>query len=85
MLGKLKLVLKDWSINSTAIDMKTDSSHLEEKSFNEMQRLPFSSKLDWGPYIKTTSKNIGALIPSLKFPSPEVAVYLCKSTIWPCM
>ena len=56
MLGKLKLVLFDWSINSAAIDMKTDDSHLEEKSFNEMQRLPFSCKLDWGPYIISVVK-----------------------------
>ena len=48
-----------------------------------------SSKLDWGSYIisiaKTSSKKIGALIRSMKFLSPEVALYLYKSTIWPCM
>ena len=31
------------------------------------------------------SKKIGALIHSMKFLSPEVALYLYKSTIWPCM
>ena len=49
----------------------------------------FSSKLDWGSYIisnaKTASKKIGALINSMKFLSPEVALYLYKSTILPCM
>ena len=49
----------------------------------------FSSKLDWGSYIvsiaKTASKKIGALIHSIKFLSPEVALYLYRSTIWPCM
>ena len=49
----------------------------------------FSSKLDWGSYIisiaKTASKKIGALIRSVKFLSPEVALYLYKSTIRPCM
>ena len=49
----------------------------------------FSSKLDWGPYIisnpKTASKKIGALIRSMKFLSPEVALHLYKSTIRPCM
>ena len=49
----------------------------------------FSSKLDWGSYIisiaKTTSKKIGALFRSMKFLSPEVALYLYKSTIRPCM
>ena len=45
-----------------------------------------SSKLDWGSYIisiaKTASKKIGALICSTKFLSPEVTLYLYKSTIW---
>ena len=54
-----------------------------------MLGLMFSSKLDWGSYIismaKTTSKKIGALIRSVKFLSSEVALYLCKSTIHPCM
>ena len=34
---------------------------------------------------KTASKKIGALILSIKFLSPEVALYLYKSTICPCM
>ena len=34
---------------------------------------------------KTASKKIGALILSMKFLSPEVALYLCKSTIQPWM
>ena len=54
-----------------------------------MLGLTFSSKLDWGSYIisiaKTASKIIGALIPSMKFLSPEVAPYLYKSTIRTCM
>ena len=61
----------------------------EEKSSFKMLGLTFSSKLDWGSYIisiaKTTSKNIGTLICSMKFLSPEVALYLYKSTIRPCM
>ena len=48
-----------------------------------------SSKLDWGSYIisiaKTASKKIGALVRSMKFLSPEFALYLAKSTIRPCM
>ena len=51
--------------------------------------MSFSSRLDWGSYIisiaKTASKKIGALIRSIKFLSPEVALYLYKSTIRPCM
>ena len=54
-----------------------------------MLGLIFSSKLDWGSYIisiaKTASKKIGALIRSMKFLSPVVALYLYKSTIHPCM
>ena len=44
---------------------------------------------DWGSYIisfvKTASKNNWALISSIEFVSPEVALYLCKSMIWPSM
>ena len=54
-----------------------------------MLELTYSTKLDWGPYIvskaETVSKNIGALIRYMKFLSPEVALYLYKSTIQPCM
>ena len=64
-------------------------SVLEEKTSFKMLELTFSSKLDWGSYVvsiaKTASKKIGALIHSMKFLSPEVAMYLCKSTIPPCM
>ena len=34
---------------------------------------------------KTASKKIGVLICSIKFLSPEVALYLYKSTLQPCM
>ena len=54
-----------------------------------MLGLTFSYKLGWGSYIiavaKTAAKKIRALIRSFKFLSPEVAVYLYKSTIHPCM
>ena len=64
-------------------------SVLEEKSSFKMLGLFFSSKLDWGSYIisiaKTASKKTGALIRSMKFLSPEVALYLYKSTIRSCM
>ena len=66
-----------------------DGSVLEEKTSFKMLGLTFPCKLDWGCYIvsiaKTTSKKIGALIRSMKFLSPEVALYLYKSTIRPCM
>ena len=66
-----------------------DGAALEEKSSFKMLGLIFSSKLDWGSYIisiaKSASKKIGAFICSMKLLSPEVALYLYKSTIWPCM
>ena len=66
-----------------------DGPVLEEKSSFKMLGLTFSSKLDWGSYIisiaRTASKKIGALIRSIKFLSPEVALCLYKSTICPCM
>ena len=87
--GKTQLVLFDRSNNNGSIDVKMDGSVLEEKSSFKMLGLTFSSKLDWGSYIisiaKTASKKIEALIRSMKFLSPEVALYLYKSTIRPCM
>ena len=66
-----------------------DGSVVEEKSSFKMQQLTFPSKLDWGSYIisiaKTSSKKIGALIRSMKFLSPEVALCFYKSTLSPCM
>ena len=86
---KTQLVLFDQSKNTGAIDMKMDGSVPEEKTSFKMLGLTFSSKLDWGSYIvsiaKTASQRIGALIRSMKFRSPEVALYLYKSTIQPCM
>ena len=79
----------DWSNNTGAIDMKMHGSVLEEKSSFKILGLTFSSKLGWGSYIisitKTASKKLGALIRSMKFLSPEVALYFYKSTIQPCM
>ena len=87
--GKTQLVSFDWSKSTGAIDVKMDGSALQEKTSFKMLGLNFSSKLDWGSYIvsiaKTASKKIEVLIRSMKFLSPEVALYLYKSTIRPCM
>ena len=87
--GKTQLVSIDRSKNTGAIDVKMDGSVLEEKTPFKMLGLTFSCKLDWGSYIvsiaKTASKIIGALICSMKFLSPEVALCLYKSTIHRCM
>ena len=87
--GKTQLVLFNHSNNTGAINVKMDGSILEGNSSFKMLELTFSSKLHWGSYIlsmaKTDSKKIGGLIHSMKFLSPEVAQYLYKSTIQPCM
>ena len=87
MLGK-----PNWfnsSNNTGSIDVKVDGSVLEKKPSFKMLGLTFSLKLGSGSYIisiaKTASRKIGALICSTKFIFPEVALYLYKSTIWPCM
>ena len=61
-----------------------DGSALEEKSSFILLGLTFSSKLDWDSYIISIAK-IAAIIRSMKFFSPDVALYLSKSTIYPCM
>ena len=51
-----------------------------------LRRWGWLSLLNWiWALAKTTSKKIGTLIPSMKFYSPEVALCLFKSNIWPCM
>ena len=86
---KTQMISFDRSNNTGTIDVKTNGFILEEKSSFKMLGLTFSSKLDWGSYIvsisKTAFKKIGALILSIKFLSPEVALYLYKSTIRSCM
>ena len=55
-----------------------DGSVLEKNSSFRILQLTFSSKLDLGSYIifiaQTASKKIAALIRSMKFLSPEVAL-----------
>ena len=74
---------------TSLIGMKMDGSVCEEKSSFKMLELSFPSNLDWGSYIisivKTASKVIEALICSMEFLSPEVALYFCNSTIQLCM
>ena len=91
--GKTELAPFDQSNNNGSIDVKMNGSVLEEKSSFRMLGLTFSSKLNWGSYIisiaKTASKKTRALIHSIKFLSPEVALYLYKSTMYgillPCL
>ena len=86
---KTQLVSFDRSNNTGGTEVKINKSVLAEKSSFKMLGLTFSSELDWGCYIisvgKTASKKIGALIRSMKIFSPEVALYIYKSTIRPCV
>ena len=89
MLAKPSLF--DWSNNTGAIDVKMDGSVL----FDLLRCWGWLSVLNWiGAFklsllLKTASKEIGALIRCMKFLSPEVApeiaLYLYKSTIHPCI
>ena len=89
--GKTQLVLLDQSNNIGPINVKMDGSVREEKISFNMLGLIFSFNLDWGSFnisiAKPASKKIGTLIRFMKFLSPEVALYLYKSTISlnPCM
>ena len=78
--GKIYLVLFDRSNNNGSIDVEMDGSVNKGKQSFRMLLLIFSSKLDWGSYIisiaKTAPKKFGALICSMRFLSPEVALYL---------
>ena len=82
--GKTQVVLLDRSSNPGVIDVKMDRSVLEKNAKFKMVRLTFSSKLDWGSHI-SNAKDVSKKIGILKFLSPEVALYLNKSTIRPCM
>ena len=87
--AKTQLVSFDWSNTTGSIDAKMNWSVLEEKSSFKVLGLTFSSKLNWGSYIisiaRSASKKIEAVIRSMKFLSPEVALYLYNSAIRPCM
>ena len=66
-----------------------DGSILDEKLSFQMLGLTFFFKLDCSIYIisiaNTISEEIGDLIRYMKFLTSEVALYLYKSTICPCM
>ena len=82
-VGKTQLVSFDWSNNTGATDVKIDGSVLEGKSSFKM------SGFTRGSYIISTAKNvskkIGALMCSMTFLFPVVALHLCKSAIHPYM
>ena len=69
------------------IDVKMDGSVLEERSSFKMLALTLSSKVDCVYCITSIgkTKKVGAFIHSMEFFSREVALYLYKSVIQPCM
>ena len=75
--GETQLVSFDRSNSTGAIDVKMDGSVLEEKSSFKMLGFTFTSKLDWSSYIISIAKTASrkAFIRSMKFFSPEVALY----------
>ena len=85
--GKTQLVEIYRFNNIGAIDVKMNGSALQEKLAFKMLWLTLPSKLDWDSYIicvaKTASGKIEALICSMKFLSPELALHLYESTIRP--
>ena len=89
LLGKFNWFHLTGLITMVLLMRKWMSLFSKKKSSFKKLWLTFPSELDWGSYIisiaKTASKKIGILICSLKFLSPEVALYLYKSTICPWM
>ena len=88
--GKTLLVSSDQSNKTGVVNKKMDGSVFVEKLSLKILGLSSSTNLDWAfSYIiciaKTASKKIGVLIRSMKFLSPEVALYLYKSKILPGM
>ena len=83
--GKTQFVSFDWSNNSCAVD-------LVNWWVCSWGKIIFS-KLDWGYWIfsiaKTASKKFGALIHSLKFPSPEITTEIYHRALFgillPCL
>ena len=86
---KTELISFGWSNNTGAIDMKVDGSVFQEKVSFTMLGLSLPSNLNWNSYVISTAKmafkKIGAMTHSMRLLSPEVALYLYKSTIQPCM
>ena len=86
---KIQQVSFDWSMTLVILMWKWMGLFLRKNNLLRCWGWLFSSKLDSGSYIisiaKTVSKKICALIRSVKCHSPEVALYLFKSTIRSCM
>ena len=84
---KTQLVLFEQPNITAAIMLKWLGLFFSKNHLLRSQR--FSSKFNLGSHIisvaKTVSKKTGALICSMMFLSPKVALHLFKSIIWPCM
>ena len=86
--GKKLLVLFDRSNNTGAIEMKMDRSVLEKNNLFKCSvcrpRLNWIGVLPLSPLLKLPSIKLEAWF-VMNFLSPEAALYLCKSTVRPCM
>ena len=89
MLGKLNLFRLTGPVTPVLLMWKWIGMFLRKKSYFKILGLPFSSKLDWSCSVISIVKQ-----PPRKFESwfvlwiffpYEIALYLYKSTIWPCM
>ena len=89
VLEKLNLFCLNGLITLVLLTWKWTGLFFEKNYLVKMLELLFSSKLDWGSYTvyiaKIPSKTIGLLIHSMKFISPEVALFFYKSSIQPYM
>ena len=72
-VGKTQSVLFDCFNNCDAVNLKINSSFIDEKPSFKMEELCLSSKLDWGCYIASSAKNYGSDF----FLSYEVTLYPC--------
>ena len=86
--GKHSLFHSTVQKNFGANDVKIDRTILQEKPVFRMMGLSLISKLDLGLDIRsivmTAFEKSRNLIRPIKFVSPEVALYLYKSSIWSC-
>ena len=82
--GKTQLVLFDWSNNNGSIDVKMDGSVLEEKSSLKMLGLNWIGVVTLSLLLKLPPKNC-SFNWFYEVLSPEVALYLYKAVICPCI
>ena len=76
-VGKTQSVLFDCFNNCDAVNLKINSSFIDEKPYFKTEELCLSSKLDWGCYIASSAKNYGSDFFLMKSHFIPVSVTLC--------